>query len=292
MARRLLSVAVLAGSAVMLLHAQGTVTFVMTNGERAVGDSADRTEPNPIMPYGELNLYAGPEKNERSFAQEIVAVIDYTGEAKPGNDELAALPQEGQMIALRNGTRSPGRIAGLRDGVLRWTGTSGRTEEYPVSQISRVYLNVDAARSVYHYTPSAGVTPPAQTPVIGRGVSRGGAGRDIAVMANRDWTDTGIAVRSGEVLRFDVSGEIKFGMGDNQTATAGGNTSVLNPSFPVPSLPVGALIGRVGNGAPFPIGASADPLTVDRTGRLFLGINDDQHGDNSGQFVVTIIRGR
>jgi len=284
MVRRLTAVAVLAGSAVMLLQAQNTVTFVMTNGEKAVGDFADRTDPNPIMPYGELNLYAGPEKNERSFAQETVAVIAYA-EGDPTNDELAALPNEGQMLVLRNGTRHPGRIEGLRDGVLRWTGTSGRVEQYPVSQIGRIYLDVEAARRVYNYTAGRGV---AVNPPVGGGA----VGDGIAVHANRPWTDTGIVVRSGESMRFNATGEIKFGMGDTQRANADGNAEVRNTAFPVSSAPVGALIGRIGTGEPFLIGTRTEPITMGRTGRLFLGINDDGFGDNTGQFVVKVTRCR
>lgn len=285
MIRRLATVAVLAGSAVMVLQAQNTVTFVMTNGEKAVGDFADRTDPNPVMPYGELNLYAGPEKNERSFAQETVAVIAYA-DGDPSNEELAALPAEGQLLVLRNGTRHPGRIAGLRDGVLRWTGSSGNVEQYPVSQIGRVYLDVNAARRVYNYTPGVGggaVKPPAGAVAVGDG---------IAVHANRPWTDTGLVVRSGEAMRFAASGEIKFGMGDTQRANADGNAEVRNTSFPVSSAPVGALIGRIGTGEPFLIGSRTEPITMGRTGRLFLGINDDGFGDNTGQFVVKVTRGR
>jgi hypothetical protein len=279
----------MAGSAVLLLQAQSAVTFVLTNGDRIAGDSADRTDANPIMPYGELNIYAGPDKHERSFGQEVVAVIDYSG-GTPSNGELAALPAEGQMLVLKNGTRTQGRIAGLRNGVLRWSGMSGNTEEYPVSQISRIYLNTGEARKVYNYAPGAMATPPAVTPTPPTARGRGGIGSAIGVHANRPWTDTNITVRVNETLRFNTSGAIKFGMGEGQAASADGNPEVTNAAFPVPTAPVGALIGRIGTGTPFLIGSKSDPMAMPQTGRLFIGINDDGYGDNTGQFTVIVTR--
>ena len=45
----------------------------------------------------------------------------------------------------------------------------------------------------------------------------------------------------------------------------------------------GALIGRIGNGAPFAIGNAADRSSPRPAGVLFLGVNDDGFGDNKGQ---------
>jgi len=55
--------------------------------------------------------------------------------------------------------------------------------------------------------------------------------------------------------------------------------------------PVGALIARVGNGAPFAIGPNTpQPVTMPANGQLSLGVNDDQFADNSGTYSVTITR--
>ena len=58
---------------------------------------------------------------------------------------------------------------------------------------------------------------------------------------------------------------------------------------PLPGNFAGALIARVGNSAPFPIG-NATTVTVPAAGQLFLGINDDNVGDNQGGFRVSIQR--
>ena len=55
-------------------------------------------------------------------------------------------------------------------------------------------------------------------------------------------------------------------------------------------MPVGGLIGQVGNSAPFPIGSNAQPIRMPANGTLMLGVNDNELGDNSGIFTVAITR--
>ena len=61
-----------------------------------------------------------------------------------------------------------------------------------------------------------------------------------------------------------------------------------NPAFPVPVAGVGSLIAKVGNSAAFPIGSNAPSVTMPADGRLMLGINDTEFGDNSGAYSVTV----
>ena len=51
----------------------------------------------------------------------------------------------------------------------------------------------------------------------------------------------------------------------------------------------GALIGKVGNSAPFLIGSNTQPILMPANGRLMLGINDDGFGDNTGFVLGHII---
>jgi hypothetical protein len=55
-------------------------------------------------------------------------------------------------------------------------------------------------------------------------------------------------------------------------------------------MPVGGLIGKVGNSAPFPIGSNTQPIVMPADGVLMLGVNDNQLGDNSGAFSVMIAK--
>jgi hypothetical protein len=97
------------------------------------------------------------------------------------------------------------------------------------------------------------------------------------------------------MLRFSVSREIRVGPGANDTATADGNTNIsagntLFRRLPVPGLPVGTLIGKVGNGRAFSIGSAPQAIRMPANGTLFLGINDLTFNDNSGWFRVVVTR--
>jgi hypothetical protein len=56
----------------------------------------------------------------------------------------------------------------------------------------------------------------------------------------------------------------------------------------MPSRAGGALIGRIGNGAPFYVGEGNTSFRAGNSGRLFLGVNDDYLRDNSGSFRVRV----
>ena len=64
--------------------------------------------------------------------------------------------------------------------------------------------------------------------------------------------------------------------------------SPYNSSRPIPNRAGGALIGRIGNGAPFFIGSGVQSFRAGTSGRLYLGINDDYLPDNSGSFRVIV----
>ncbi len=107
----------------------------------------------------------------------------------------------------------------------------------------------------------------------------------VRVNAQAPWTATNVTVRSGDVLSFQVTGQIRPAASVPAVGPAGGGGE--SPNYPVPNAPMGALIGRVGSGQPFLIGAST-VMTMPADGQLFLGINDDNVSDNSGAFSVRI----
>jgi hypothetical protein len=110
----------------------------------------------------------------------------------------------------------------------------------------------------------------------------------ISVPANQQWTNTGIPVLRGQRISFNARGDIMI----SPTASSGpdGSPAVTNPNvrYPVQGAAAGALIGRVGNGAPFPIGSNTQPIAMPANGPLMLGINDDVLSDNSGSFSVSV----
>jgi hypothetical protein len=114
----------------------------------------------------------------------------------------------------------------------------------------------------------------------------------FTVAANRQWTPTGIRVNQGEVLRFSSSGEIHFtGNAADRAGVAGSPDHKFVGGAPLPTALAGALIGRIDNGLPFGIGDQTT-ITVPASGLLYLGTNDDNVADNSGQFQVVISSGR
>src|SRR5262249_62294550 len=104
----------------------------------------------------------------------------------------------------------------------------------------------------------------------------------------QQWSDGGITVKKGDRVAFNTSGQISFAQG--QTAGPDGNPVLKRNEYPVPVLPVGGLIGRVGSGVPFPIGSNSQPIVMPNDGRLMLGVNDNEVGDNSGAFTVAVTK--
>ena len=111
----------------------------------------------------------------------------------------------------------------------------------------------------------------------------------IRVPANQAWTDTGMTVNQGDRVSFQASGEITYGRSPGQTATPDGGAE-RRANYPDPTVPVGALIGKVGNSAPFGIGTQAQPLGMPASSRLMIGVNDNELTDNGGFFTVVVVR--
>ena len=108
----------------------------------------------------------------------------------------------------------------------------------------------------------------------------------VNVLATERWTDTGIAVRDGDVLRITATGTITLSAPQDSATAGGGNRRAAGALLP--NHPAGALIGKIGDGAPFFIGDGTNINRTQGAGRLYLGVNDDHLPDNSGSFRVTI----
>jgi Ca2+-binding EF-hand superfamily protein len=114
------------------------------------------------------------------------------------------------------------------------------------------------------------------------------AGESIRVNSQQRWTDTGITVRQGDVIRFQSSGQIQLSDNSSDMAgTAGALSRRTAPDAPISGVYAGALIGRIGAYSPFAIGDQGQ-ITAPVSGRLYLGVNDDHLPDNRGEFVVTL----
>ena len=108
------------------------------------------------------------------------------------------------------------------------------------------------------------------------------------INSQQRWLDTAIAVRAGDVITFQSSGQIQMSDNAQDVANpAGALSHRMAPDAPVSGVYAGALIGKIGAYAPFAIGNQGQ-ITAPVSGILYLGVNDDHLGDNRGEFAVTV----
>jgi hypothetical protein len=262
------------------LAANERATFILTDGERKSGQVVFHGDQRENLINGYLNLSNDTGGPEATFPISQVAVIDFVG-GQPQANELAALPASGQLLSLRSGQTQPGTFVNIIGGdTLIWRNQTGETQQYALRDVSRIYLNPQSARTAFNYNGA-----PANA--VGTSGTMAPAGA-VLVQANQAWNDAGITVKKGDRVSFNTTGQVSYGQG--MTAGPDGNGTLRQPTYPVPAMPVGGLIGRVGNGTPFPIGSNAQPIVMPNDGRLMLGVNDNELGDNSGAFTVTVVK--
>jgi hypothetical protein len=258
----------------VVLSAQAPVTITLRSGEALQASLVD---------MGARGFEVRVGGSERFIAKDQVAMVDFGGNVTPQQAWFNGMSPANNLVVFKNGDTLLADwtdVGGTSPLVLRFN--SGAAErEISADRVARIYLVPATVGLTMNPTPAQG--------------GQQGDGT-VNVVASDAWTSAGITVSTGEYLRFSVSREIKFGTGAGDTATADGNSSArvsaVFRSLPVRSLPVGGLIGKVGNGQPFSIGSAPQAIRMPANGQLFLGINDLTFNDNSGWFQVGIARGR
>ena len=282
--RKFITTCALAASAAVVVLANHPATFVLRNGDRVNGDLSYKG--------GTAYTLAG-----RDYASQDVALVAFVS-GDPSADELRQIPRvdnnpnelDRHAFVTRDGRVMMGKLYKFSpDGeTVTFDARDGGRRDVSANDLARIYINPGAARSVYNNILQAG-----NQPVATAGVVNAPPG-SIAVNGNQPWTDTAIDVKAGDQVRFMSSGEIRIATGKapETVANPNGSGSFNAPrnGYPVPAMAVGGLIAKVGNSAPFPIGKSDQPIRMPANGRLYLGINDDGFGDNSGAFQVTVTR--
>jgi hypothetical protein len=127
----------------------------------------------------------------------------------------------------------------------------------------------------------------------------------ITVPSNVQWTDTGYDVEGEQMLSFSASGGISLQLGNPMAYCGPDGYDLKTIQQPIQSENIGSLIGKVvllisievdeetGEETRnemveiFHLGANRI-LSMPISGRLFVGINENVAGDNSGQFTVDI----
>lgn len=250
-----------------ITFAQSSATLTLRSGERVSGDLVD---------LGGVGYTIRVNGSERQIAQNDVAVIDFTGGTMSAAD-WAKFSGTSQVV-LRSGQTVDGSLTDIGGASpLRLTvRTASGERDFSSNDVARIVI----ARPDNVATATSGASNIADTPAVAGAVT---------VQANQAWTSTGRTVRKGQRLTFTTTGEIQ--LSDNPNDIANGNGAKdgrLAANAPIPQAAAGALIARVGNGAPFPIGLANTPVTMPANGVLYLGINDDGFADNRGNFQVVI----
>jgi hypothetical protein len=283
MVRRFISAVVVVTLAGLYAFAAERVTFVLNNGERTSGEVIVAGPDGANYVNGHLNLSGQP------IPLDQVAVIDLTG-GTPTALELSRVPQSSaQAVVFRSGHAQAGKFVNIvRGDTLLWENRSGQQEEYALRDVSRIYLNSQNARAAYN-APATLTATALPAPVASSGQIQNQPG-GVRVHANVPWNDTGINLKSGDMVTFRTTGQVSFGESAGQTAGPDGNPAAHSANYPLSALPGGALIGRVGSSAPFAIGANAAPIRMPAKGRLLLGVNDNEINDNNGYFSVVVTK--
>lgn len=107
------------------------------------------------------------------------------------------------------------------------------------------------------------------------------------VFAYRGWQSVGVRVEKGDRIEIVAEGEWLYT--PDEVHGPEGHARYPAPSFyPMPNVPGGVLIGRVGEkGQPFLVGRRTW-REVQQPGTLYLRINDDMLGDNWGWVAVDV----
>ena len=264
--RTISALAIAAVAYLGVAQAQESATLTLRSGERLNGQLIDLNASGFTIRVN---------NEERQVPKNDVAVIDFTGGTMSSSD-WAKVSSGQQVVWLRNGQTLNGQltdIGGTSPLRLSFTTDSGN-RDLTSSEVGRIVLaHTDAAASGANTSSTAATS-----------------GTGIVVNSKQRWTNTGITVRRGETLTLNTTGEVRLSANGEDIAPAAGSTSGrMAANSPMPNALAGALIGRIGNGAPFGIG-NQTTLVAPASGQLFLGVNDGDLNDNTGEFRVEITR--
>ena len=253
-------------------------TVVMRNGDRVAGMLED--VENGIV-FVRVSLH-----DQRKLGLGDVALIDLVGGGQGlPETELSAARGSHHLAILRDGSSLHGQFVDIRGGEANAQGenhrlifrtVNGEQREITLDRVGRIYLG--------NFPGSTTITQVPYTPTSNDPLPAGG----IRVPGNATWVATPLFVRKGDRITFNTTGRVQLSDDANDVAHAAGSLRqrYANGS-PLPQNFAGALIGKIGNSAPFAIGDVAS-ITAPFDGQLYLGINDDEVGDNRGEFTVIL----
>ena len=126
--------------------------------------------------------------------------------------------------------------------------------------------------------------------LVGATAQRREGGSRVEVLADRSWQESGIQLQAGQGIVIAARGAWSHGTeaGFEPYYDADGFKK-LDASALLPRVWVGTLLGRIGDGTPFPIGERLGLLVLSE-GRLRLSMNDvpGAFANNQGSLRVRI----
>jgi hypothetical protein len=277
----LLALVALFGGLAMLSPAAATAQDQVTVVTRSSDVASGRFED---LANGTIYVRVS-QNDQRRIPLGNVLVFDFSGNGRnlPEAEQRDAAGDD-HLLVMRNGSRSRGRLLNIEGGegsakeneprVISFRTTDGQERRVRPNEVARIYMG--------RYPAAAPPTGPSTRPTVPEA-----SGPGLSVPATQRWTNTGLFVQQGQMVRFNASGRIVLSGDGNDTAQPAGSGRMA-PGAPMGNIPAGALIGRIGNGAPFAIGNQTQGLPMPNSGQLFLGVNDDNLGDNQGEFRVEI----
>jgi hypothetical protein len=260
---------------IVLAQDVNRATVLLRSGERITGELED-VDKGTV--YVRVTLH-----DQRKIPVSEVVLIDFVGGASGlPETELSVAREPDDLALLRSGQSMRGEFVDIRGGedqpndaealIFR---VEGREQRIPIDQVARIYLGEFPPRMV-------GAAEPGGDAQV----------HTVRVPANQRWVPTPLTVRKGERIVIEPSGQIQLSNDSGDVAQPEGSLKRrYADDAPLERVLAGALIGRVGDSEPFPIGRPTEggvPMPAD--GRLFLGVNDDYFQDNRGEFVVRIRR--
>ncbi|HWI18623.1 MAG TPA: hypothetical protein VNT81_12800 [Vicinamibacterales bacterium] len=284
--RWLVSVTALCLSIGAITSAQDRATVQLRDGSRFEGRIEEMTTNELFV---RVSLH-----DQRRVPISSVALIDRVGGGTGLPDtELREAAGSQHLLMLQGGSSLKGQLVAIRGGEGSANPNDPRTYVFRTSDGAQRSLTPDQVSRIYFGTyPGAGQAGTAPSTAANAGDLAAGnyVPGAIRVPATAGWVTTGMRVRRGEYISFDVTGQVQLSGNSGDRAHSAGAPRMA-PGSPLPSVNAGALIGRVGNGQPFGIGDQASvPMPFD--GVLFLAVNDDERGDNAGEFIVSLARRR
>jgi hypothetical protein len=256
--------------------AQEQVTVVKRDGSRFSGRFEAWSRQN-----NQIYVRVSQNDQRRAFLDDVLLFeVGGSAENLPAAEIDAARGGE-HVLVLTTGEIIRGRLVNIEGGEGSDTPNEPRVVSFKPSSGNERRLRMSEVRRMYFGNYPQPATAPAAAP------APSGA---IRVAANQRWVSTGLVLARGAQVQFESSGEVVLsGDAEDKAGTAGSMRGRFAPGAPLPQALAGALIGRVGNAAPFAIGNMTGPLSPPgQGGELMLSVNDDELSDNQGAFMVTV----